>query len=49
MIQFKEEDIYRLIQACSVYQERTGSEYMWDEYEKLKDKLLSYREEISTD
>ena len=25
-------DVYRLIKACQVYQDKTGSEYMWDEY-----------------
>ena len=32
-------DIYRLEKACKMYQEQTGSEYMWDEYSGLIKKL----------
>jgi|TARA_R110002012_G_scaffold29959_1_gene91641 hypothetical protein len=49
MIQFKEDDIHQLIQACNSYQKETGSEFMWDEYEKLKFKLKAYQKEITTD
>ena len=38
-MQFKECDIHRLVTACKVYQEQTGSEYMWDEYQHLIEKL----------
>lgn len=44
-MQFNEKDIHRLIEACSTYQERTGSEYMWDQYEHLKHKLHNYETE----
>ena len=40
-----EEDVLRLITACKTYQEQTGSEYMWDEYEHLKDKLQTLCEQ----
>ena len=43
--QLTENDICRLITACQCYQEKTGSEYMWDEYEKLVHKLNNYSEE----
>ncbi len=40
-------DIIRLIKACQVYQDRTGSEYMWDEYNDLIKKLNTYKEQYS--
>ena len=43
--QLHEDDICRLITACESYQEKTGSEYMWDVYEELKHKLNNYSEE----
>ena len=48
MIQFKEEEIYRLIQACSCYQEKTGSDYMFVKFQQLKEKLEAYKAEIET-
>ena len=45
MIQFKEKDISRLISACKIYQDQTGSEYMWEEYECLIKKLKNYEED----
>jgi len=45
MMKFNSSDITRLIRACRNYQEETGSEYMWEEYEKLIDKLTYYEEE----
>jgi len=41
-------DIARLISACLLYQERTGSEYMWDEYNDLISKLNTYQKQHST-
>tara|TARA_R110002012_G_scaffold81786_5_gene206919 strand:+ start:133 stop:339 length:207 start_codon:yes stop_codon:yes gene_type:complete len=49
MIQFREDDIHQLIRACNSYQKETGSEFVWDEYEKLKFKLEAYQKEITTD
>jgi hypothetical protein len=43
------DDIARLIRACRVYQEHTGSEYMWDQYDKLIEKLEYYQEENCVD
>ena len=37
------------IRACELYQSRTGSEYMWDEYNALINKLKVYLEQYSTD
>ena len=45
-MQFKEVDIHRLGTACKVYQDQTGSEYMWDEYEHLIHKLHNYQNDI---
>ena len=45
MMKFNSNDITRLIRACREYQQQTGSEYMWEEYEKLIDKLTYYEEE----
>ena len=42
-------DITRLILACKKYQEWTGSEYIWDEYEHLMTKLEYYKEENCSD
>lgn len=49
MIQFNHNDISRLIRATRLYQYQTGSEYLFDEYEKLADKLQNYQEQITTD
>ena len=38
-MRLNEADVYRLTTACKLYQEHTGSEYMWDEYQKLIDKV----------
>ena len=38
-MRLNEADVYRLTTACKLYQEQTGSEYMWDEYQHLIDKL----------
>ena len=46
-MQFTEGEVCRLITACKCYQEQTGSEYMYDEYERLIHKLNNYGEEYS--
>ena len=38
-------DILRLITACRTYQDQTGSEWMWEQYNKLIDKLQLYQEQ----
>ena len=45
MMKLNSNDIIRLILACKHYQEYTGSEYIWDEYEHLSAKLGYYKEE----
>ena len=45
MMKFNSDDITRLVRACKNYQEETGSEYMWEQYEKLIEKLEYYEEE----
>jgi len=45
MMKFNSDDITRLIRACKNYQDATGSEYMWEQYEKLIEKLEYYEEE----
>jgi len=42
-------DISRLISACLLYQERTGSEYMWEQYDDLINKLRAYQDNYSAD
>ena len=49
MIQFRDHEVFMLLKACKTYQEKTGSEYMWDQYETLIDKLKSYEREVSID
>ena len=39
------DDIARLIRACEMYKDYTGSEYMWEEYDRLEKKLMYYEEE----
>jgi hypothetical protein len=48
MIQFNKTDVCQLIRAIQKLKESTGSEYMWDEYEKLEQKVKSYGEEVET-
>ena len=38
-MRLNEGDVARLVTACKLYQENTGSEYMWDEYTHLIEKL----------
>jgi hypothetical protein len=38
-------DIARLIRACECYKDQTGSEYMWDEYNALQNKLKIYEDQ----
>ena len=38
-MRLNEGDVSRLITACNLYKENTGSEYMWDEYQHLIEKL----------
>ena len=45
MMKLNSSDINRLIRACEMYKDQTGSEYMWDEYEHLVKKLRYYQEE----
>ena len=42
-------DIARLVSACLLYQERTGSEYMWEQYDDLINKLNAYQDNYSAD
>ena len=46
-MQFKEEEVCRLITACKTYQRSTGSEDLWDAYDHLIHKLTNYGEEYS--
>ena len=48
MIQFNKNDVCQLIRAIQKLKESTGSEYMWDQYEKLEQKVKSYGEEVET-
>jgi len=48
-MQLKEEDVTRIITACKLAQESTGSEWTWDEYETLVNKLNVYKDQYSTD
>tara|TARA_B100001996_G_C18305684_1_gene456486 strand:+ start:286 stop:438 length:153 start_codon:yes stop_codon:yes gene_type:complete len=48
-MRFNDTDIARIITACKVYQDQTGSEWMWEQYETLVDKLRVYQDQYSTD
>ena len=45
MYKFHEDDIPRLIEACKYYRESTGSEYLYDKYSELINKLKIYAEQ----
>ena len=47
-MQFTEEQIYMLIAGCEAYQQKTGSEYIFDKYAKLIRKLRNYQSEHET-
>ena len=38
-------DILRLITACRTYQDQTGSEWMWEQYDDLINKLITYHDQ----
>lgn len=44
-MRFNSDDITKLLRACKVYQDQTGSEFIWDEYQNLIERLEYYREE----
>ena len=48
-MRFNATDMHRLHTACRVYQEQTGSEWMWDQYEELIKKIHFYSEEYCPD
>tara|TARA_B100000902_G_C27190283_1_gene853547 strand:+ start:797 stop:949 length:153 start_codon:yes stop_codon:yes gene_type:complete len=48
-MRFNDTDISRIIDACKVYQDQTGNEWMWEQYETLMDKLKVYQDQYSTD
>ena len=35
-------DVNRLVRACELYKDFTGSDFMWEEYDKLVRKLKTY-------
>ena len=48
-MRLNDSDITRLILACELYKERTGSEYMWEQYDDLINKLNAYQDNYSAD
>ncbi len=48
MIQFKEDEVCRMIRSITYYRDQvSGSDYMWDQYNDLIEKLYRYGEEAS--
>ena len=47
MIQFNKGEVCELLRAIENYKDSTGSEYLWDKYDKLQHKLYNYGQEIS--
>jgi hypothetical protein len=45
MYRLKECDIDYLLVACKHYQSYTGSEYLWEKYESIIEKLKLYQEQ----
>ena len=48
-MRFKEDDIHMLIKACDAYKAQTGSEFMWEKYDDLQNKLKVYLEQYSSE
>ena len=48
-MRLNDSDITRLITACKLYQEKTGSEWMWEQYDDLINKLRAYQDNYSAD
>ena len=46
-MRLNDSDITRLITACKLYQEHTGSEWMWEQYDDLINKLKTYQDQYS--
>ena len=44
-MRFNHTDVHRLMKACECYQRQTGSEFMWEKYDDLIQKLKAYQEE----
>jgi hypothetical protein len=42
MYRLTEHDLARLVTACKVYKDQTGSEFIWDEYNHLEGKLKTF-------
>lgn len=49
MIQFNENEVCELVRAIDYMKDATGSEYMWDKYTRLQNKVKAYGEEVSED
>ncbi len=48
MIQFKEDEVCRMIRSITHYRDQvSGSDYMWEQYNDLIEKLYRYGEEAS--
>ena len=45
MYRLTEHDLARLVTACKVYKDQTGSEYMWDEYDHLERRLTTFMDQ----
>ena len=44
-MRLNDSDIQRCINACKVYQDQTGSEWMWEQYDDLIHKLKTYHDQ----
>jgi hypothetical protein len=42
-------DLSQILTACKFYQENTGNEWMWEQYEGLINKLKTYQDQYSSD
>lgn len=47
-MRFNDTDLTRLLTACEHYQESTGSEWLWEQYEGLINKLKTYQDQYSS-
>ena len=47
-MRLNEEDLHRLIRAVELYKDQTSSEWMWEQYDDLQNKLRVYLDQYST-
>jgi len=47
-MRLNEDDLFRLIRAVQLYKDQASSEWMWEKYDDLQNKLRVYLDQYST-